>query len=99
MVSKRLGWGITIACICAFEQFCHFPLTLPFSLLFRKLSFNGVSPDMMLDQTIQRLQTPAAGIISQTRRVSYVTEWELIYPEDLAILNVYQNITSAGLSF
>ena len=37
-VRKRFSWGITVACICAFEKFCNFPLTLPLSLLFRQLS-------------------------------------------------------------
>ena len=49
VVRKRLGWGITVACTCAFEQFCHFSLTLPLSLLFRKLS-NNIS---------ETLQSPA----------------------------------------
>ena len=53
---------------------------------------------MKLEQTIQRSKK-SAGIIGQTRQLSYVTEWELIYHEVLAISNVYQNITSAGLSF
>ena len=61
-------------------------------------NFNGVSPDMKLEQTIQRSKKSAAGIIGQTRQFSYVTEWEFIYHEVLAI-SVYQNITSAGLSF
>ena len=62
-------------------------------------NFNGVSLDMKLEQTIQRSKKCAAGIIGQTRQFSYVTEWELIYHEVLAISNVYENITSAGLSF
>ena len=37
-------------------------------------NFNGVSPDMNLEQTIQRSKTSAAGIIGQTRQLSYVTE-------------------------
>ena len=62
-------------------------------------NFSGVFPDMKLEQTIQKSKKSAAGIISQTRQLSYVTEWELIYHEVLAISNVYENITSAGLSF
>ena len=53
---------------------------------------------MKREQTIQRSKK-SAGIIGQTRQLSYVTEWELIYHEVLAVSNVYQNITSAGLSF
>ena len=62
-------------------------------------NFNGLSPDMKLEQTIQWSKKSVAGIIGQTRQLSYVTEWELIYHEVLAISNVYQNITSARLSF
>ena len=61
-------------------------------------NFNGVSPNFKLEQTVQRSKKSAAGIIGHTRQLSYVTEWELIYYEVLAI-SVYQNITSAGLSF
>ena len=62
-------------------------------------NFNEVSPDMKLEQTTRRSKKCAAGIIGQTRQLSYVTEWELLYHEVLAISNVYQNITSAGLRF
>ena len=62
-------------------------------------NFSGESPDMKLEQTIQRSKKSAAGIIGQTRQLSYVTERELIYHGVLAISNVYQNITRAGLSF
>ena len=62
-------------------------------------NFNGVSPDMKLEQTIQRSKKSAAGIIGQTPQLSYVTERELIFHEVLAISDVYQNMTSAGLSF
>ena len=37
-------------------------------------NFNVVSPDMKLEQTIQRSKKSAAGIIGQTRQLSYVTE-------------------------
>ena len=37
-------------------------------------NFNRVSPDMNLEQTIQRSKKSAAGIIGQTRQLSYVTE-------------------------
>ena len=62
-------------------------------------NFNAVSPYMKLEQTIRKSKKSAAGIIGQTWQLSYVTEWEFIYYKVLAISNVYQNITSAGLSF
>ena len=62
-------------------------------------NFNGVSPNFKLEQTVQRSKKSAAGIIDHTRQLSYVTEWGLTYHEALAISNVYQNLTSVGLSF
>ena len=62
-------------------------------------NFNGVPPDMKLEQTIKRSKKSAADIIGQTRQLLYVTEWKLIYHEVLAISNIYQNITNFGLSF
>ena len=62
-------------------------------------NFNRLSPDMILEQTIQSSKKYAAGIIGQIRQLSYVTEWGLIYYEVVAISNVYQNIISGGLSF
>ena len=40
-------------------------------------SFNAVSPDMKLKQSIQISQKSVHGIIGQTRKSKYVTEWEL----------------------
>ena len=62
-------------------------------------NFNGVPPDMKLEQTIKRSKKSAADIIGQTQQLLYVTEWKLIYHEVLAISNIYQNITNFGLSF
>ena len=52
-------------------------------------NFNAVSPDMKLEQTIQRATKSESGIIGQTRKASYVTEWELSYHETSAIHNAY----------
>ena len=54
---------------------------------------------MKSEQTIQRSKKSVAGIIGQTCQVSYLTQWKLIYRVVLMISNVYQNITSAALSF
>ena len=39
-----------------------------------KGSFNAVSPDMKLEQSIQRSQRSVHGIIRQTRKSKFVTE-------------------------
>ena len=39
-------------------------------------TFNAVSPDMKLEQTIQRSQKSSKGVIDQTRQANYVSEWE-----------------------
>ena len=65
----------------------------------KKGSFNAVSPDTKLEQTIRRSKKSTSGIIGQSRQTSYVTEWELVYHEILAISNIFPSITSHGLGF
>ena len=55
--------------------------------------FTANSPDMRLEQTIQRSKKRPSGIIGQTRRVAYVSEWELVHREILAISNCFNKIT------
>ena len=62
-------------------------------------SINAVSPDMKLEQTIQRSKKSTGGIIGQTRQDSYISEWELVYHEVLSISNCYNSLTSAEYSF
>ena len=57
--------------------------------------FSGVSPDMKLEQTIQRAQKSSSGIIGQTRRISNVSEWEVVYHEILAISNTFRRLTNS----
>ena len=54
---------------------------------------------MKLEQTIQRSKKSTSGIIGQSRQTSYVTEWELVYYEILAISNIFTSIASDGLGF
>ena len=61
-------------------------------------SFNAVSPDMKLEQAIQRSKKSSGGIIGQTRQDSYISEWELVYHEVLSISNCYNSLTSAEYS-
>ena len=53
---------------------------------------------MKLEKTIQRSQKSFGGIIGQTRQVAYVTEWELIYHEVLAISNSFEELTNSSSS-
>lgn len=58
----------------------------------------AVSPDMKLEQTIQRSKKSTGGIIGQTHKEAYVTEWELIYHEILAITNCFNDLTKTDQS-
>lgn len=51
------------------------------------LGKHAVSPDMKLEQTFQRANNDEEDIIGQTKKVSYVMEWELPYNKTLAIRN------------
>ena len=59
-------------------------------------SFNAVSPDLALEQTIQRSAKSSHGIIGQTKSAEYVAEWCLTYHEELAIANAYRDITNSN---
>ena len=59
--------------------------------------FSDESPDMKLEQTIQRAQKSSSGIIGQTRRISYVSEWEVVYHEILAISNTFRRLANSTL--
>ena len=56
--------------------------------------FSAVSPDMKLEQKVQRSQKSMGGIISQTNQQNYVTKWEIVYHEILSISNVFKEITN-----
>ena len=51
---------------------------------------------MKLEQTIQRSKKCAGGIIDQTRQIAFISEWELVYHEILAISNCFSEITKLG---
>ena len=60
-------------------------------------SFNAVSPDMRLEQSIQRSQKSSHGIIGQTRSQCFVTELEVVYHEVLSICNTFRSLTNSNL--
>ena len=59
-------------------------------------NFNAVA-DLKLEQTISRSQRSPDGIIGQTRQREYVTKWEIVYHEILAISNTFRGLTHANL--
>ena len=66
-----------------------------FSVQTTKGSFKAVAPDMKLEQTINRSQKSTGGIIGQTKSDAYVSEWELVYHEILAISNCFSDMTAS----
>ena len=60
-------------------------------------TFNAVSPDMKLEQTIQRSQKSSKGVIGQTRQANYVSEWEVVYHEILAISNTLRYLIRSNI--
>ena len=54
-------------------------------------TFNGVASDMKLEETIQRLRKWQSSITVQTRKKT-ITEWGLVYHEELTISNVYHEM-------
>ena len=61
--------------------------------------FNAVGADMALEQTINRSQKSASGIIGCTRKKKFVAMWELIYHEMLSISNLHREMSGVYTSF
>ena len=59
-------------------------------------SFSALAPDMKLKQTIQRSKKCPGGAIGQTRQSGFVSEWEHVYHETLAISNSFLEIIKLG---
>ena len=59
-------------------------------------TFNAVSPDMKLEQTIQRSAKSSKGIIGQSKKIDYFTEWGLVYHEIIEITNAFYDMTNAN---
>ena len=59
--------------------------------------FSGMSSDMKLEQTIQLAHKIYSSIIGQTRQISYVSEWEVVHHEILAICNTFWRLTNSNL--
>ena len=52
--------------------------------------FNAVSGDMKLEQTSQRSSKGDGGIVGQTKSASYITEWQIVFHEIVAISNNFR---------
>ena len=64
----------------------------------REGKFNSVSPDMKLEQTIQRsIKDVSGGILGEQRRSHYVAEWNLIYHETHSIRDAFNKVTHTNL--
>ena len=59
----------------------------------RQGKFNSVSPDMKLEQTIQRASKDAGGIIGEQSKEAYVAEWNLVLHETHLIEDLFRNLT------
>ena len=55
--------------------------------------FNSVGTDMKLKETIQRSRKGAGGVIRQTKSEKFVSEWDLVYHETIAIVNSFADVT------
>jgi hypothetical protein len=55
--------------------------------------FRTVGADQSFEQTINRSQKSSGGIIGTTRKKDFVTEWEIIYHEMLAVCNLHREIS------
>lgn len=60
--------------------------------------FKAVGADMALEQTINKSQKSASGIIGRTKQKQYVARWELIYHEMLAVTNLYRELSGANMT-
>jgi hypothetical protein len=60
--------------------------------------FNALCADMVLEQTINRSQKSACGIIGNTRKKNLVAMLGLIYHEMLAISNIFREISGINSS-
>lgn len=55
--------------------------------------FSAVGADMCLEQTINRSQKSAGGIIGSTKKKQFVAQWEIIYHEMLAVINLQRQVS------
>lgn len=59
--------------------------------------YKAVGADMALEQTINRSQKSQSGIIGMTRQKAFVTKWELIYHEMLAVDNFHREVSGFNI--
>ena len=59
--------------------------------------FNSVSPDMKLEQTIQRANKDPGERFGQQRKETYVAEWNFAFHETHLIDALFQNLTQSKI--
>ena len=52
--------------------------------------FNAVAPDLKLEQTIQKASKSSGGIVGQVKKLSFTTEWQIIFHEIMLISNNFK---------
>ena len=55
--------------------------------------FVAIGPDMCLEQTINCSQKSSSGIIGSTKKKQFVTQWEMIYHEMLAVVHLQRELS------
>ena len=68
-----------------------------FAVKNKKGKFNSVSPDMKLEQTIQRTSKDPGGIIGEQQKETYVAELNLVCHETHLIHNLFHNLTRSKI--
>ena len=63
----------------------------------KQRKFNSVSPDMKLEQTIQRTSKDPAGIIGEQGKETYIAKWNLIFHESHLIDDSFHNLTRSKI--
>ena len=60
--------------------------------------FNSVSPDIKLEQTIQRVSKDMGGIIGEQQEEAFVAEWNLVFHETHQISEMLMVLTGSKLN-
>jgi hypothetical protein len=60
--------------------------------------FSAVAADMCLEQTINRSSKTSGGIIGNTKRKEYVTRWNIIHHELMAVNETFRDVTGVQLN-
>ena len=62
------------------------------------IPFSAVAADMCLEQTINRSSKTSGGIIGNTKRKEFVTRWNIIHHELMAVNQTFREVTGVQLN-